>query len=67
MSKDYIFCISNAIKKLCSQTEKKFFGDLTLKKIMVTKITKVQHDSGIFVFGHYKCPFFIFGEWSWEK
>ena len=34
---------------------------------MVTKITKVQHDSGIFVFGHYKCPFFIFGEWSWEK
>ena len=34
---------------------------------MVTKLIKVQHDSGISVFGHYKCPFFIFGEWSWEK
>jgi hypothetical protein len=34
---------------------------------MVTKISKVQQDSGIFIFGHYKCPFFIFGEWSWEK
>jgi hypothetical protein len=34
---------------------------------MVTKIIKVQQDSGISVFGHYKCPFFNFGEWSWEK
>jgi hypothetical protein len=34
---------------------------------MVTKIIKVQQDSGIFIFGHYKCPIFIFGEWSWEK
>jgi len=34
---------------------------------MVTKISKVQQDSGIFIFGHYKCPIFIFGEWSWEK
>jgi hypothetical protein len=34
---------------------------------MVTKIIKVQQDSSIFIFGHYKCPFFIFGEWSWEK
>jgi hypothetical protein len=34
---------------------------------MVTKIPKVQQDSSIFIFGHYKCPFFIFGEWSWEK
>jgi hypothetical protein len=34
---------------------------------MVTKISKVQQDSSIFIFGHYKCPFFIFGEWSWEK
>jgi hypothetical protein len=34
---------------------------------MVTKISKVQQDSSIFIFGHYKCPIFIFGEWSWEK
>ena len=34
---------------------------------MVTKIVKVQQDSSIFKIGHYKCPFFIFGEWSWEK
>jgi hypothetical protein len=34
---------------------------------MVTKISKVQQDSSIFIFGHYKCPFFNFGEWSWEK
>jgi hypothetical protein len=34
---------------------------------MVTKISKVQQDSSIFKIGHYKCPFFIFGEWSWEK
>jgi hypothetical protein len=34
---------------------------------MVTKIIKVQQDSSIFIFGHYKCPIFIFGEWSWEK
>jgi len=34
---------------------------------MVTKIIKVQQDSGIFIFGHYKCPIFNFGEWSWEK
>jgi hypothetical protein len=34
---------------------------------MVTKIPKVQQDSSIFIFGHYKCPIFIFGEWSWEK
>ena len=34
---------------------------------MVSKISKVQQDSSIFIFGHYKCPFFNFGEWSWEK
>jgi phage-related holin len=34
---------------------------------MVTKIIKVQQDSSNFIFGHYKCPFFNFGEWSWEK
>jgi hypothetical protein len=34
---------------------------------MVTKISKVQQDSSIFIFGHYKCPIFNFGEWSWEK
>jgi hypothetical protein len=34
---------------------------------MVTKIIKVQQDSSIFIFGHYKCPIFNFGEWSWEK
>jgi hypothetical protein len=57
MSKDYIYKISNAIKKICSQSEIYFFGRLTLKKNMLTKISKVQQDSGIF----------IFGEWSWEK
>ena len=69
MATDKNFPKSNALKnkKLCSQTEKYFLCDQTLKNIMVTKIIKVQQDSSIFIFGHYKCPIFIFGEWSWEK
>jgi uncharacterized protein YhhL (DUF1145 family) len=40
------------VEKLCSQTENYFFGRLTLRKIMVTKISNFQDLSGKIKNGH---------------
>jgi hypothetical protein len=41
-----------ANKKLCSQTGNYFFGDQTLKKIMVTNFSKIQDFASILKNGH---------------
>jgi hypothetical protein len=56
MPKLFLNIILSKFFFLQSRFKNYFFGDKTLKKIMVSSIFKFEDRFPLLIFGHYKCP-----------